>query len=59
MSEEQQTIALIRGTIADLSPKEQERITAAYQRLVSLEVEYGETAARMALALRGAELAAQ
>ena len=58
MTDEQETVLLIRGAIASMEEEDRTLTTAAYGRIIALEVEYGQVNTRMAVALRGAELAA-
>ncbi len=57
MTEEQSVTYTIRGFITTLTEDEQAKVKACYSRIKDLEVEYGELASRLAVGLRGAELA--
>lgn len=57
MTEEQQTLLVIKGTIADLQPSEQLQVTKCLEVIRKLLAE-NEPYGHMALALVGAEIAA-
>jgi hypothetical protein len=50
---------VIRGAIASMSVEKQTKVKAAYSRLKDLEMEFGQEEALLAVALRGAEVAAE
>jgi hypothetical protein len=58
MTEEEQTLLVIRGTIAGLSEDDQNRVKSIAETLRNV-LKAGEGHAAMAFALVGAELAAQ
>jgi len=56
MTNEEETVLMIRGEIASMSPEEQGRIKDAIEEIKRVRATYGD-AADMAIALIGAELA--
>jgi len=57
MTNEEETVLMIRGAIASMSPEEQGRIKDAIEEIKRVRATYGD-AADMAIALIGAEMAA-
>jgi hypothetical protein len=58
MTEEQEAVLMIRGAVISLPAEERHQVDSAYQRLVDMEQELPPASVRLAIALRGAELAA-
>ena len=59
VTHEEAEVLMIRGYLASLPNEQKLKINAAYDKIVALDGEFGEDVARMAIALRGAELAAK
>lgn len=57
MTKDQETTLMIRGFISTLPNELQAQVKAAYSRIKDIEQEFGEEAGRLAVGLRGAELA--
>lgn len=58
MTEEEQTLYMIIGSLSTTPPETQAKVKAAYMRLKDLETEFGVDETHSAIAWRGAELAA-
>ena len=58
MTQEQQLVLIVRGTIAQMPMEQQEKVMACYAEIKSLVAEAGEEGA-MAFALFVAEMAAE
>lgn len=59
MTNDQQTLLLIRGTIASQAPEDQAKVKAAEQEIRAIVAKYPEGHAMMAVGLLGAEMAAE
>lgn len=58
MTPEQETLLVIRGAIAGMSPEIQSEVAAILQEIADLKKEYSEESVHLAIAYCGAELAA-
>lgn len=58
MTPELETLLVIRGAIAGMSPEVQSEVAAVIQAIAELKKQYSEEAVHLAIAYCGAELAA-
>lgn len=56
---EQETMLMIRGAISSMDQETQGRVSAAYAAINAMKAVHGEDATIMAVALMGAEIAAE
>ena len=59
MTDEQQTILMITGAIFEMPREVQDNYVQAYSAIRAIEEKYGDVAGRLAICMRGAELAAE
>ncbi len=59
MTADQETVLMIRGSIASLPDEDQKKVNQVVSRILMLEIEFGTQALQFAVALIGSELAAK